>query len=104
MRKNRITSSGKIGILFRDESRGRDFWANRNLIEDNIILDSGDASGIAIDIRGKTHDIRIINNEIRESREPAQRTGIRIAEQVGPVEIERNRIEGFATPIADQRA
>ena len=104
MRKNRITNSGKIGILFRDESRGRDFWANRNLIEDNVILDSGDANGIAIDIRGKTHDIRIINNEIRESREPAQRTGIRIAEQAGPVVIERNRIEGFATPIADQRA
>lgn len=103
MRKNRITNSGKIGILFRDESRGRDFWANRNLIEDNVILDSGEADGIAIDIRGQTRDIRILNNEIRETREPAQRTGIRIAAQVGSVAIEQNRIEGFATPIADQR-
>ena len=82
MRKNRITSSGKVGILFRDESRGRDFWANRNLIEDNIILDSGDASGVAIDIRGKTHDIRIVSNEIRETARagpthghPHRRTG-----------------------------
>jgi hypothetical protein len=36
MRNNRITNSGKVGILFRDESRGRDFWPNRNLIENNL--------------------------------------------------------------------
>jgi len=53
MRNNEIRNSGKIGILFRDDSRGQDFWANRNLIEGNKILDSGGDDGIAIDITGK---------------------------------------------------
>jgi hypothetical protein len=103
MRKNRITKSGKVGILFRDESRGRDFWANRNLVEDNVILDSGGENGVAVDITGKTHDVRIMGNEIRETRGPAARTGIRIAKDAGPVELEGNTIEGFATAIADRR-
>jgi nitrous oxidase accessory protein NosD len=103
MRNNEIRNSGKIGILFRDDSRGQDFWANRNLIEGNKILDSGGDDGIAIDITGKTKDIRILNNEIRETRQPMQRTGIRIGEQAGKVELVENRIEGFASNIVDQR-
>ena len=103
MRNNRITNSGKIGILFRDESRGLDFWPNRNLIEDNTILDSGGDSGIAIDITGKAHDVRIIGNAIRETRQPLSRTGIRIGKDVGMVQLDRNTIEGFATPTADHR-
>lgn len=103
MRNNRITNSGKIGILFRDESRGLDFWPNRNLVEDNTILDSGGDSGIAIDITGKTHDVRIIGNTIRETRQPLSRTGIRIGKDVGMVQLDRNTIEGFATPTADHR-
>jgi hypothetical protein len=103
MRKNRIVNSGKAGILFRDESRGRDFWPNRNLIEENAILDSGGEDGVAVDIAGKTRDIRIIGNEIRETRGPARRTGIRIARDVGALQIERNTIEGFAAAIVDQR-
>ena len=102
MRKNRITNSGKIGILFRDEPRGRDFWPNRNLLEENTLLNNGDEDGVAIDITGQTRDIRIIGNEIRETRAPARRVGIRIGKQVGSVELQHNTIEGFATPI--QRA
>ncbi len=103
MRNNRITNSGKIGILFRDEARGLDFWANRNLVENNTILDSGGENGIAIDITGKTHDVRIVGNIIRETRQPLSRTGIRIGKDVGAVELDRNTIEGLATPIADHR-
>ena len=103
MRNNRISNSGKVGILFRDENRGRDFWPNRNVVENNVIVDSGGDNGIAIDIAGKTHDVRILRNEIRETRGPAKRTGIRIGENVGPVELEDNTIEGFASAIADQR-
>ena len=99
MRNNRITRSGKIGILFRDESGGRDFWANRNLLEENIILDNGGVDGVAIDITGKTRDIRIIGNEIRDTRGPAQRIGIRIGRDVGDVQLEHNTIEGFAHAV-----
>lgn len=103
MRNNEIRNSGKIGILFRDDSRGQDFWANRNLVEGNKIYDSGGDEGIAIDITGKTKDVRIVNNEIRETRKPMQRTGIRIGKEAGKVELADNRIEGFATAVIDGR-
>ncbi len=103
VRNNLIQGSGKVGVLFRDESGGKDFWPNRNAIEDNRILDSGPADGIAIDIQGKTRDVTIVKNEIRESRGPVHRTGIRIGKEVGPVTLAGNRIDGFAVDIADQR-
>lgn len=104
MRKNEIRNSGKIGILFRDDSRGQDFWANRNLVENNKIIDSGGEEGIAIDITGKTKDVCITGNEIRETRQRMQRTAIRIGEHAGKVELVDNYIEGFASNIVDQRA
>ena len=103
LRGNRITGSGKVGILFRDEDRGRDFWPNRNLVEENLIQDSGGPNGIALDIQGKTRDLRIVGNQIRETRGPAQRIAIRIGAQVGPVELRDNTLTGFATDILDQR-
>ncbi len=103
MRDNVITNSGKVGILFRDDSRGRDFWANRNIVENNRILNSGGDDGVAIDITGQTKDIRIAGNEIREDRAPMNRTGIRIAEKAGTVALDGNTIEGFANQIVDQR-
>lgn len=103
LRNNRIADSGKAGVLFRDENRGRDFWPNRNLLEGNVILNSGGESGVAIDITGKTRDVRILGNEIRETRAPAKRTGIRIGADVGRVELVGNKIEGFADAIVDQR-
>ena len=103
MRNNEIRNSGKIGILFRDDSRGVDFWANRNLIENNRIINSGGDDGVAIDITGKTKDARIINNQIIEERDPMKRTGIRIGANVGKVQLTENRITGFQTAIADNR-
>lgn len=99
MRNNDITGSGKVGILFRDESRGADFWPNRNTVENNRIADSGDENGIAIDIQGKTKDVRITGNTIRETRAPMNRTGIRIAASTLNIELAQNTIEGFATAV-----
>ncbi len=59
MRDNDIHRSGKVGILFRDESRGQDFWPNRNRIESNRVVDSGGEAGIAIDVQGRTKDIAL---------------------------------------------
>ncbi len=103
VRNNLIQGSGKVGVLFRDESGGKDFFPNRNTIENNRILNSGPADGVAIDIQGKTRDISIVKNEIREMREPMHRTGIRISKHAGPVTLATNRIEGFSVAISDQR-
>ena len=104
MRDNDVLNSGRVGVLFRDDARGRDFWANRNLLENNRIVDSGGDTGVAIDIQGQTKDIRLVRNTLRETRQSAQRTGIRIAAAAGRVDLVDNILEGFATPVADQRA
>lgn len=103
MRNNEIIGSGKVGILFRDESRGVDFWANRNVIENNRIENSGGPDGIAIDIQGKTKDITISRNTIRDNREPMKRIGVRISPTAARIELADNQIQGFHTPIMDQR-
>ncbi len=104
MRNNQIRNSGKFGILFRDENRGFDFWANRNVIENNVIENSGDDDGAGIEVTGETKDIRLIGNTITETRGAARRAGIRIAAKVGTVEVTDNTITGFASAIVDQRA
>jgi hypothetical protein len=103
MRSNEVRNSGKVGVLFRDENRGQDFWANRNTLEKNVVVDSGEAEGVAIDLRGRTKDVRLVGNYLQETRAPMKRVGVRIAAQVERLEMEGNRIEGFATPVADQR-
>lgn len=103
MRKNTVSGNGKVGILFRDDSRGQDFWPNRNVVEENRISDSGGEDGVAIDVRGRTKDVRIANNEILETRQPMSRIGIRIAATAKRIELVDNAIQGFATEIADQR-
>ncbi len=104
MRDNDISESGKVGILFRDDARGADFWANRNLVANNRIINSGGDAGVGIDILGHTKDTKIVGNEIRETRNARQRIGIRINDKAGGVELVRNTIEGFSQDIADARS
>ena len=103
MRNNEIRNSGTFGILFRDESRGLDFWANRNVIENNVIENSGGDDGVAIEVTGRTRDLRLVGNTVAETRGAARRIGIRLAEQVGKVEQSGNTITGMAHEIVDQR-
>jgi hypothetical protein len=103
MRDNDVTNSGKVGVLFRNDGRGRDFWANRNVIDNNRIVNSGGESGIGIDIQGQTKDIRIVGNSIRETRKPMNRTGVRIAAEAGTIQLIENAIEGFQTAVIDAR-
>ncbi len=103
MRHNQIRNSGQFGLLFRDENRGLDFWANRNVIENNLIENSGDEDGAGIEVTGETKDIRLIGNTISETRGAARRVGIRIAERVGKVDLADNQITGFSTAIVDHR-
>lgn len=103
MRDNDVSNSGQVGILFRDDDRGLDFWANRNLVENNRITDSGGDSGVGIDVQGKTKDIRLIGNSIRETRGPMKRIGVRIAAEAGEITMTDNTIDGFSASVVDQR-
>ena len=103
IRDNDVRDSGKVGILFRDESRGKDFWPNRNRVETNRIINSGGEDGVAIDVRGKTHDLRITGNALRETRGPSRRTGLRIAPDARAIVLAGNRFEGFAAEVVDLR-
>jgi hypothetical protein len=103
MRENDVLNSGKVGILFRDDSRGKDFWANRNRVENNRIVNSGNHEGVAIDIQGRTKDIVVAGNEIRDDRGPMNRVGIRIAAEAGAVKLTANRFIGLAHAIQDLR-
>lgn len=103
IRDNDIVRSGKVGLLFRDDSQGQDFWAHRNRVEGNRIFDSGGDDGVGIDVRGRTRDVVLVGNTIRESRGPGNRVGIRVGEQVGSLHLADNRIEGYGRPIVDGR-
>ncbi len=103
MRHNEVVGSGEVGILFRNDERGKDFWANRNVVEHNRVIDSGGPHGVAIDVQGKTHDVTLAANELRETRRPMNRTGIRIAKDAQRIDLAKNKIEGFAVAIHDQR-
>jgi len=99
---NEILNSGKVGVLFRPE-RGKAFAPHRNRIENNRIINSGAAGGIGIDVQGETESIVLVKNEIRETREPMQRIGVRVGPQTRDVELVENRIEGFSVAVEDLR-
>ena len=103
MRRNRIVDSGKIGVLFRDDARGIDFWANRNVLEENHILNSGGQDGVAIEVQGKTRELVFRKNELHETRGAQGRVGIRLGKDSGKVEMDSNRIEGFSKDLEDLR-
>ncbi|VTS06627.1 right-handed parallel beta-helix repeat-containing protein [Tuwongella immobilis] len=102
IRKNRIESSGEVGILFRPE-RGPSFAGHRNLILENEIVDSGGDAGIAIDVQGGTEEIRIIQNRIEETRGKMNRIGIRLGKSTQRLTLKDNRIQGVLQAIQDLR-
>ncbi len=58
---------------------------------------------MAIDVQGPTEEVTIAGNELVETRGPAKRTGIRLGALTRDVHMADNRIQGFATAIADLR-
>ena len=92
-----------MGVLFRPE-RGKDFAPHRNVVENNRIIDSGEKEGIGVDVQGQVESITLKKNEIRETREPAKRTGVRVGPETKDVKLIENRIEGFSTKVDKPRA
>jgi hypothetical protein len=102
IRDNTIRRSGEVGVLFRSED-GKSFAPHRNRVEGNRILDTGAESAVAVDIQGEVETITVARNEVRETRAPMRRVGVRIAEKTRDVRLVDNRIEGFAVSVADLR-
>lgn len=95
---NLISGSGTSGVLFRPE-RGKGFAPHRNRLEKNRIVDNGPAAGIAVDVQGETEKVTIAGNEIRETRGPEKRVGIKLGSKTHDIRLADNRIEGFAESI-----
>jgi hypothetical protein len=101
VRNNTITQSGKVGILFRDEAAA--FGPHRNRCEHNRILDSGRDDGIGIDVRGRTESVTLAQNEVRETRSPMSRIGIRLGPKTRDITLAENHITGCAVAVSDMR-
>ncbi|MGP0062771.1 MAG: NosD domain-containing protein [Isosphaeraceae bacterium] len=102
IRNNAISQSGQVGILFRDETFA--FGPHRNRCEHNRIVDSGPDDGIGIDVRGQTESVTLAHNEIRETRSPMKRVGIRIGTKTRDIILADNQIAGYARNVADLRS
>jgi len=103
IRGNEIRRSGEVGVLFRKVGEGREYSPHRNRLENNRIWDNGAEDGIGVDVQGETDGVAVSHNDIRETRQPMKRIGVRIGAQAGDVKLEENRIQGFAADISDLR-
>jgi hypothetical protein len=99
---NDVVGSGKAGVLFRAE-RGKDFAPHRNRLEKNRIIDSGPEDGAAVDVQGETQDVQIAGNDIRETRGPASRVGIRLGAKTKQIQLNGNRFAGLKQEVEDLR-
>jgi hypothetical protein len=102
IRDNDVVRSGKVGVLFRPE-RGKAFAPHRNRVEKNRIVDSGPDDGVGIDVQGETESITLAHNQLRESREPLRRVGIRLGARTRDVRLIDNTMAGFAVDLSDLR-
>ena len=98
VRKNIVRNSGQTGILFRPE-RGPGFCGHRNLIEQNVVENSGPDNGVAIDVQGGTEQITLRQNKIQETRGAAQRIGIRLGKDTRQINLEGNSVTGTSKEI-----
>ncbi len=104
IRDCRIERNGEVGVLFRKEASAFR-CGSRNLVEHCVIRDNGaEASGIGIDIRGKTQDIAVRNTRLVNTINEKQRTGIRIGQEAGRVVLQGNTYEGCTLEIEDLRS
>ena len=96
--RNEILRSREVGVLFRPEG-GIDFAGHRNRLQANHIVDTGGDNSIAVDIQGATEGIVLRENRIEETRGAAGRTAIRLGPETRNIQLQDNRIMGFATDV-----
>lgn len=92
---NTVKDSKANGVLFRPE-RGPSFAGHRNRIERNVLRNNGPEDGAAIDIQGGTEGIRILKNQIVETRGASKRVAVRQGPETKDIVVEDNQVKGFA--------
>ena len=96
LRNNIVVGNRSHGIFFRNEPEYT--GGHRNLLENNKIHDNGaGGEGCGIYIRGETHDITIVGNEIGDTRpegEKTQQFGVWIGPKADRITIRGNKIQG----------
>lgn len=102
IRENTVRRSGTAGILFRPE-RGAGFTGDRNTVEGNTVIDTGDETAAAVDVQGTTAGLVFRGNELRETRGPAKRVGFRLGADTKDITLDGNTVEGFAQKVDDRR-
>jgi hypothetical protein len=96
--RNQILRSGEVGVLFRPE-RGKEFAGHRNRIEENRIVDTGGTQSVAVDIQGGTEGILLPGNQNEETPDVARPTALRLGPETRDIQLDANRITGFATEV-----
>ncbi len=102
VRKNVVTNSGEVGLLFRPE-RGPGFCAHRNRIESNRREQrrpdrGGDRRS------GGTESVTLVGNTVSETRAAEERIGIRLGDLTRDIRLDGNTVTGFAQGMSfDQR-
>jgi nitrous oxidase accessory protein NosD len=100
---NEVRRSGVAGVVFEEVGGDRAYSPDRNRLVDNHIVDSGPENGIGVDVQGIADAIAISRNDIRETRQPLKRIGVRIGAHAANVQLVENQIEGLAVNISDLR-
>jgi parallel beta-helix repeat protein len=93
---NKIIDSKANGILFRPECELRRS-GHRSRIENNQLINNGEV--IAIDIQGGPESLKLVGNEITDTRGKSKLIAVRIGPDVKNIEIKNNRISGFTTDV-----
>ena len=52
-------------------------------------------------MQGRTRDVTLDGNQIRETRKPMKRIGVRIGKQARDVKLQENKFEGFQRDVVD---
>jgi parallel beta-helix repeat protein len=106
LRNNTVIGNKSHGIFFRNEPEYT--GGHRNLLENNRIYNNGTGGeGCGIYIRGETHDITIVGNEIGDTRpegEKTQQFGVWIGPKADRIIIRGNKMEGNKEGIVKNEA
>lgn len=102
IQNNEITGSGKAGIVF-VRNVVKDFLVTETKSSTTRLLTADWPTVLGLTCKAIPAPIDIFRNELRETRGPEKRIGIRLGEHVGGVHIGENQIVGFSSEQVDLR-
>ncbi|MEE2657662.1 MAG: right-handed parallel beta-helix repeat-containing protein [Candidatus Latescibacterota bacterium] len=101
--KTRFKANHKVGLLFRKQGEHR--AGHRNLIEHCEFVDNGYAEdGIAVDVRGATQDVEILDCCFTDSGDGKQKIGVRLSPESARTRLAGNEFSGLVHDFVDLTA